>query len=332
MTDFPRLADPAPTHTPAVTVVMPVYNGLPFLRDAIACLREQGLRAAEWEILVADDGSSDGSRAFLESVQAAGGLPLRLHPGAKRGNWVASTNKMLRLAQGEWIAFLHQDDLYAPGRLRHLLALARENPSVSFFANSTTLIDARGRNLGGWTPPLSPGFNAPAQALGPLLVQNNFSVPGVFFRRDAALRAGPMDETLKYTADWDYWMRLAGADGVHYVDKPLSSFRVSRGSQTVSIASRPEEMRANLAVVVDRHAAVLGGLAKPSRARRFRRLADLSVEVNVFLGARASGLKPSLRPVWRRLLACTPADIVRYLRHSRLFPRVRARLRGLCYT
>ncbi len=332
MTDSPRLVEPAPSDAPAVTVVMPVYNGMPFLREAVASLREQGLQTAEWEILAADDGSSDGSGAFLESVQAAGDLPLRLHPGAKKGNWVASTNKMLRLAQGEWIAFLHQDDLYAPGRLRHLLKLARENPTASFFANSTTLIDARGRSLGTWTPPLSPGFNAPAQALGRLLVQNNFSVPGVFFRRSAALARGPLDENLKYTADWDYWMRLAGADGVFYVDKPLSSFRVSQGSQTVSIASRPAEMRANLVAVVDRHAAVLDGLATPSRTRRFRRLADLSVEVNVFLGARASGLKPSFRPVWRRLRACTPADLVRYLRHSRLFPRVRARLRGLCYT
>ena len=103
---------------PFFSVLMPVYDGAEFLADALASLRAQEPFEGGWEAIAADDGSRDESRDILEA--AAKEMPLRVIDGAQRGNWVASTNKALAESRGEWIVFLHQDDAFAPARLRRL--------------------------------------------------------------------------------------------------------------------------------------------------------------------------------------------------------------------
>lgn len=309
-----------------ISVVMPVFDGLPLLREALDSLRAQEPFDGSFEVVAADDGSTDGSRGLLE--EAARDLPLRVVDGARHGNWVASTNKAMAEATGEWIAFLHQDDRYRSARLRTLAAAVRANPGVDFFVNDTAFVAADGRPLGVWKPVLRPGFCPPADAVPPLMVQDTIAVPGVLFRRSLLGEVGGLDESFRYTADWEFWLRLASRRGVFRAAETLSEFRVHRGSQTVAIAGRREEIRRNLEDVLARYMPALMDVVPARRRARWRRLARLGVETDLFLSA--GGARAPLP--WRRflgaLLRCTPFDWVRYVRLSAVVPRTAARVRA----
>ena len=312
---------------PLFSVIMPVFNGARFLPDALASLRAQRPFDGGWEAVATDDGSLDGSRGLLED--AAKDLPLRIIDGARCGNWVASTNKALSLCNGEWVVFLHQDDAWAPSRLCRLQETAEMFPECGFLVNDTRFFGTDGRDLGPWRPPLPAGFSPPARCVPPMLVQNNFSVPGVAVRRSLLEESGPLDEKLRYTADWEAWLRAAERGGVVRVKECLSYFRIHGGSQTVAdFAARRDAMRADLETVLDRHLPALGKWLSPRQAARWARLARLGVEMDLFLAA--AGMGASLP--WRSLLrAASRAGAWRwpaFLCLSRTIQRVIPRLRG----
>lgn len=108
-----------------ISVVVPAYNVEAFIGEAIESIFAQGIPAEDLEIIVVDDGSTDGTadraRAFGDRVrvvtQANGG------PGAAR-------NTGLELVQGEFLAFLDADDFWSDDKLRTQLQILRENPEL----------------------------------------------------------------------------------------------------------------------------------------------------------------------------------------------------------
>lgn len=311
---------------PLFTVIMPVYNGMPLLREALSSLEAQEPFDGAFEVIAADDGSTDGSREVLES--ASGALPLRVIDGAKRGNWVASTNKALKEASGEFILFLHQDDRYHPSRLRRIAETIRANPDVDFIVNDTAFVAADGKALGLWKPTFHPGRCPPGDILPSLMVQDTIAVPGVAFRRTASVVGGGLDEEFRYTADWEFWLRLAAAGGAFRIAEVLSQFRVHRASQTVSFAARQAEMRRNLERVMERYMPALLAVLPPRRRRRFVRMVELGVETDLFLGACGTRSPKPWRPFLKALLRCPPSDWIRYIRLSDVVPRSMARVRA----
>lgn len=312
---------------PVFSVVMPVFDGARFLPDALASLRAQEGPAGLWEAIATDDGSSDGSRELLEAV--AREMPLRVVDGARCGNWVASTNRALGLCRGEWIVFLHQDDAYAPSRLRRLAETAGRFPDCGLLVNDTTFFTPGGRSAGPWRAPIPAGFSPPARCLPPMLVQNNFAVPGVAVRRALLEETGPLDESLRYTADWDAWLRAMERTGVVRVPESLSFFRIHAASQTVAdFAARRDAMRENLETVAARHLPVLRDLVGGRAAARWERLARLGVETDVFLAAAGMGGAPPWKDLLRAAFRAGPLDWPAFLRLSRTFQRVLPRFRA----
>lgn len=310
------------------SVIIPVYNGELFLREALNCLAEQEPFDGEFEVIATDDGSTDSSMTILAEEQTKGRFPLKVISGARRGNWVASTNKAMNEANGEFIVFLHQDDKYHPARLKKLYEASKKYPTCNFFVNTTDFIDSKGKKLGTWRPALKPGLLSPAECIPPLMIQDSFSVPGVMFRKTVLTTEGFLDENYKYTADWEFWLRLASKHGVCFVTDTLSYFRVHFGSQTVSIAGNQKVMRQNLDDVLERYLPVLLEILPENRKARYRRITRLSVEMNLFLGAVGSGVKPPWRDIFKALFACNPIEWFIYLRYSGVISRVLARIRA----
>ncbi len=311
------------------SVVMPVFNGAKFLPDALASLKAQEPFDGGWEAVAADDDSQDGSRELLEA--AAKDMPLRVIDGARRGNWVASTNKAVALCKGTWVVFLHQDDAYAPSRLRRLRETAERFPDCRFMVNDTRFFASDGRDLGRWRAPLAEGFASPAQSFPTIFVQDNFAVPGVAMRSDMLLETGGLDETLPYTADWDAWLRFSSRDGVVRVAEDLSFFRVHKGSQTVvSFASKREAMRYNLETVFNRYLPTLYSLLPQHEAYRWERLARLGLASDLFLAAAGMGGQLPIRRLLRAAFRVSPHRWPAFLRlHGtiqRVLPRLRARI------
>ena len=322
---------------PSISIILPVYNGAKYLGDALGSIRAQRIDLGAVEIIATDDGSTDGSADMLSAAAAT--LPLSVIPGARKRNWVASTNLALARATGDFICFLHQDDRFLPDKLRALLDAGKQHPDADVFAHPVRFIDGAGRPLGAWTfPPRSPQRGsaaarrrlAPAEWFPPLLVQNNLAVPGVMFRRALLDSVGFLDESLRYTADWDFWLRLAARHDLILLPEPLADYRIHREAQTVGFAEQQTEYADNLRTVLARHRDTLASLPGISRLEmdEFRALAALGVTTNLWLASRIADKPQSVATLAKALWNAGIRNAVRYLRLSRIVPRVLARLRA----
>jgi hypothetical protein len=309
-------------NAPWLSVIMPTYNGEMYLEETLASIADQGDDGIE--VVAVDDGSTDATLAILRDF--ARRMPLHIHARSRVGNWVANTNYGLPLARARHVCFLHQDDLWLPGRLRVLRQLLDREPHAALLLNPSRYIDARGAGVGLWRCPLTPGRQKPGLVVERLLVQNFIAVPAPVFSRDAALKAGGLNEQLWYTADWDFWLRLAGAGPVSYDPRPLTAFRVHSLSQTAQGIGRAAEIRRQLDLVLEQH-------LPPWEARYPERaevgaVARLAVEVNHALAVSAHGGRAGWRQLAWRFLNLGPSGWRRFLRDSRIIERVGARLRA----
>jgi GT2 family glycosyltransferase len=304
---------------PFLSVVMPTYNGERFLAAALESVRGQhdGI-----ELVIVDDGSTDHTLDIVRDF--SGVLPIRLFTPHRIGNWVAISNLGLREATGDWACFLHQDDLWLPGRLARLRG-EMESTEGALVVHDAVFVGPDGQELGPWTCPFPQGTVQPDRFVERLLVQNFIAIPSPVFRRSSAIRSGGLDEALWYSADWDFWLRLGALGPVRFIAETLSAFRVHPASQTAAREVLPNEWEQQLTTVLGRHLRNWPATGKLSGS--VERVAMASVAVNSALSAASRGglVKPSA--VFCELLALGPSGWHRYLRDSRIVQRVRSRLK-----
>jgi len=302
-----------------LSVIMPVYNGEKFIGAALGSARDQFRDGIEFVIV--DDGSTDRTLEIVRDLGEA--LPVRIISPGRIGNWVAVTNIGLREATGDWACFLHQDDLWLPGRIERLWR-EMETAKGALILHNAVFIGPEGERLGPWTCPLTDGVVAPDQLVERLLIQNFIAINAPVFRRKAALESGGMDETLWFSGDWDLWLRLSGLGPVRFIDAALSAFRVHSASQTASRELFANEWELQLTTVLDR------GLNNWTRTGKCRtsveRAARFSIAVNTALSAASRGQSAQTMTVLGELLALGPAGWRRYFRDSRIVQRVVPRI------
>jgi hypothetical protein len=223
------------------------------------------------------------------------------------------------------MCILHQDDLWLEGRLDALRPLVKQEPKAALILHSSVFIDEAGADLGTWRCPLPPTVGPLPRrlVLERLLVQNFIAMPAPVFRRETALQAGGLDESLWSTADWDFWLTLAERGPTLFCPRVLAAFRVHEKSQTAFRAVENAEMHRQGLVVIERH---LNGCGEPVRPE-IEAVARFSAALNAAL-ARAS-VRGSLP--WSLIvpfLALGPRGWHRYLRDSRIVERLGARIRA----
>jgi Glycosyl transferase family 2 len=297
---------------PWLSIVMPACNGERYLDAALQSVQDEGTRG--YEIVTIDDGSTDRTPRILRSW--AERLPLRIVAHGGRGNWVAASNAALREARGRYACFLHQDDLWLPGRL---IAIEREaERDAALIVHPAVFIGPEGQRLGPWRCPLPEGDVDPRLFAERLAVQNFIAIPAAAFHRELALRLGAMDESLWYTADWDLWLRLGAEGRLRHIPRPLAAFRIHPESQTM-VRTDLADRRQQLETVLSRYETGL--------PEAVRRAACFSLEVNVALAAAASGASVRWTALIGSFLRLGPAGLRRYLRDSRIVERVASRAR-----
>lgn len=306
--------------SPTLSVVMPVFNGERYIGAALESIRQQA--PLDLEVIVVDDGSSDSTLAIVRGFEQK--IPVRCLTPGRLGNWVAATNIGLRESKGEWVCFLHHDDVWLPGRIARLRPLLQDRGHTLILHNAL-FIGPHGETLGAWTCPLAEGTVSPDQVLERLLVQNFIAMPTPVFRRNSALAVGGLDEALWHSADWDYWLRLVSSGPTYFIGETLTGFRVHPSSQTAARRTGPGEWEKQLSMVVDRH--LPHWTATGRRRTRVKRMAAVSIAVNSALAAKSRGEAVPFSPILRKALALGPLGCAQYLRISRIFERVAARLR-----
>jgi hypothetical protein len=306
-----------------LSVLIPTYNGAEYLCSALNSIAEQ--EVDDIECIAVDDGSADNTVQILRDFEAK--FPIKIMQPERKGNWVANTNQALSYAQGEYICFLHQDDIWFKDRLSVLKQLVRQFPAVVLLLHSSYFIDHQGRRLGLWNCPLPafPEIIKPSLMIERLLVQNFISIPGATLKREVALKVGGLNELLWYTADWDFWLKIAAEGDALYYPKPLSGFRLHLGSQTIVRSSRQQDFRKQLETVANQHFS--SWQTADSIKRRIRQVADFSIEMNIALAGTVHGQEINLLALMISFLKLGPLGGYRYIRDSRIWERVSARLK-----
>jgi GT2 family glycosyltransferase len=304
---------------------MPTYNGERFITAALDSVRDQyrDHDSDEIELVIVDDGSTDHTLDIVRGY--AGALPIRLITPGRLGNWVAATNLGLREATGDWACFLHQDDLWLPGRLKRLHS-EMESHQGPLIIHNAMYVGPDGQELGPWTCPFPKTGAIPSnQFIERLLVQNFIAIPSPVFRRNAVIDSGGLDEALWFSADWDLWLRLGASGPIRFIGETLSAFRVHPASQTAARKLQPNEWEQQLTTVLARHLESWP-IAGPLRGS-VEQVAMASIAVNSALSAASRGESVKPAAVLLQLLALGPRGWRRYFRDSRIVQRVRSRLK-----
>jgi len=198
--------------TPVVSVVIPTYNRKALLLEAIASVQQQTF--GDLEILVCDDGSTDGSDEAVRAL-ASRDARLRWLPGPHTGLPGAVRNRGMRAARGEWIAFQDSDDLWVPDKLEKQIAVVARQPEVQFiYSHAAALLpDGTRRRMTPFRVPRS------GRIFETLLFYSIIATPTVLMRRGLGL----FDEEMRLTfaEDYELFLRLSAQVPIHFVDEDL---------------------------------------------------------------------------------------------------------------
>ncbi|HOI53885.1 MAG TPA: glycosyltransferase [Phycisphaerae bacterium] len=204
--------------SPAVSVIVPVYNGERFLRQTLDSILAQTFH--DYEIVAVDDGSSDGSRAILESYGDRVRVFTQKNLGAP-----SARNRAIGEARGQWIAFLDHDDTWEPDKLEFQMSAARPDDD---------LIHAEARVIDGSGAIIKDAFSHPDDPpetqtrLERVIRHNPIYVLTTIVRRDAIEKVGRLDPNDRFgTDEYLLWMRLlASGCKARYLDRIVASYRV----------------------------------------------------------------------------------------------------------
>jgi glycosyltransferase involved in cell wall biosynthesis len=200
--------------TPEVSVVIPTRGRWPLLARTLAGALAQ--EEVEHEVIVVDDGSTDETRARLEEFDDP---RVKVVRHRQRRQLAAARNSGVEAARGDWVAFLDDDDLWSPLKLRAQLSAAADRNAV-FAYSSGLIVD----------PDLTVLQTSPApdpDRILELLLRGNWIPVGasnVIARTDLVRRLGGFDEGLVHFADWDMWLRLAASGRAAAVQEPLVAY------------------------------------------------------------------------------------------------------------
>lgn len=205
---------------PTVSIVMPTFNRVHYLRPAIDSVLAQTFQ--DWELIIADDGSDDDTRSYLRTLEAM--------PRTKLV-WLEHTgypsivrNAALRVAEGEYVAFLDSDDLWMPEKLNVQINSLRSHPAYRWSYTGFNLVDRSGNPLTArraepWTP--HSGWIFERLLTMKLVV----ATPSVVANRKVILELGAFDEEQHACEDYDLWLRLAQHNEAQGLAEPLVSVR-----------------------------------------------------------------------------------------------------------
>jgi len=202
-----------------ISVVIPVFNGIDYISDAVESVKNQTLPPTE--IIIVDDGSTDGTP---DKVKAIPGVTLVVQ--ANRGP-SAARNHGVAVASGDWLAFLDADDLWHPEKLKI---------QSKFFSDDTTLVYCNRTNigdLGGLSVLQSDGVKLyEGEIFSTLLEKGNFiTTSSVIINRRIFQACGGFceDEAILGVEDWDLWLQASRLGNVRRSMEPLVAYRIHSG-------------------------------------------------------------------------------------------------------
>lgn len=288
---------------PLVSAIVPAYNAEQFLAGALDSALAQTLQASE--IVVTDDGSTDGTGALADRYAAT--YPDRIRVVHQpNGGLVAARNAAITVARGRYLALLDADDLWLPHHLENSVNALEEDSALGLAHANIEFMDIEGR-------PLSvPNRDWPWDAdafLDVLLRRRNVSCCTAVFRRSVVDRVGLFDSAFNRLGceDRDMWLRIARVSGLRYLDSVHARYRTGHASMSRNI----EKMQRARIILVNKH--TVAGPGRPWRRQAMAALHRMGGDELAEAGQRARAMAAYLRAVlhdpvaevtWRSAARC----------------------------
>jgi glycosyltransferase involved in cell wall biosynthesis len=196
---------------PTFSVVIPAYNATPTIGSAIGSVLAQ--TRGDFELIVADDGSTDGTPDAVESIGAEDGR-VRLIRQQNQGASVAR-NAGIGLARGEFVSFLDSDDLWMPGYLAGVSAALEADQGAGFAYTDAWVLHDGTKRICRQTElerRPAPPPDASLEEVMAKLTENNFvMMSSATIRRRIIEEVGTFDTSLRSAEDYDLWLRIVAA-------------------------------------------------------------------------------------------------------------------------
>jgi glycosyltransferase involved in cell wall biosynthesis len=223
---------------PKISIVTPSFNQGAFIERTILSVLEQGY--PNLEHIIIDGGSTDKTVEVIKKYEKN----ISYWVSEKDNGQANAINKGFHKATGELLGWLNSDDRLEPGALHTVAEHSRRFPRAGVFVGHGRIVDIAGEEIS-YTKPGDLHFDG----LCRWLAGGNFMQPSCFFRREAFLAAGPLDESIYMAFDLDLWLRLAKIVDFQHVDKLLSTALSHEKAKTTEF---PYHMVVDCAVVIIR--------------------------------------------------------------------------------
>lgn len=216
-------APPDASDLPRITVVTPSYNQAAFLEQTLRSVLLQDYPALEY--IVVDGASTDGSVEILERY-----APWLDHWVSEPDHGQAhAINKGFDRAGGEILAWLNSDDLLLPGALHHVAEQVRRHPKAAGWVGGCYRVEPDGRIIDTVRP-----RGLDRDSLAEWALKGFFYQPSAFFSAAARTEVGPLDESLRYALDVDFWLRLTAVGPLVAAPKVISAAVIHEDAKTTA--------------------------------------------------------------------------------------------------
>ena len=261
---------------PAISVGIPLYNRRDLIANTIESVLAQTF--VPYEILIVDDGSTDGSGEIVAGLaQQHAGIRQVRQPNAGE---CAARNRLLAEFTGEWLAFIDSDDLWLPTKLANAAALIVDDPNLEFIHSNRLHVWPDGRTDDGRVGDEPSRMNQPAY----LMTSWRTKISTLVIRRSLIERMKPdWFGSLRICGDYEFmWRAMAIARGVGYVSQPDTRILVtddgmSRGTDPVAhVRSDIYAMRSAIKWLEDRRLNDYAAILKQRQYREYQQLMALS--------------------------------------------------------
>ena len=196
-----------------VSIIIPTFNRAQYVCEAIDSVLAQTFK--DHEIIVVDDGSTDNTSEVLKIY----GDQIRCFSQKNRG-LSAARNLGMSLSRGEYIAFLDDDDVWLPEKLEKQVQILDNSPELGFVCSEAYVFNNDKQILEHWKR-----GRHNQETFESLFEENFVSVLTVVMRRRCFEEIGDFDESLIFSEDYDYWLRLSLKYKFQYMNIPLAKYR-----------------------------------------------------------------------------------------------------------
>jgi len=217
---------------PKISIIIPTYNSSLFLKRTIQSVLAQTF--TDWELLIVDDCSTDNTVDLVNEFVNKDSRIKLFKTAQNSGGPAHPKNIGFKNSQGEFIAYLDHDDEWLPSKLEEQMNvfLNSEKKNLGLVSCGAYLINDTGKCFSVFIPQKKKNLFPEILLRNPI-----YSNSGVLVKREVIETVGERDETMKYSEDWEMWIRIFKAGyAIDYIYKPLFRYHFHKENSTKILA------------------------------------------------------------------------------------------------